>query len=238
MLSLNFLYFPIIMLMTDVKKMKLNGRRAELVNNTSLEILKQKKTGGAARVRGQFFSKQFVSSSVNEVLRSKNTFIVALKGVDVFGGRTFTLYGLQERGLSVSTILSVPNIKTLYVSLSANHGLTWLLPHLTSNSTFLLVMNTFEDYLAVVKYCIGVEATATSEFYEILFLKESTHFINFSLNTNRQEALALRKLYSQQTLNNILLELNSCIAGVSASFTGIFSISLMNPSCAIYRDRI
>ena len=98
-------------------------------------------------------------------------------------------------------------------------------------------MPTFEDYLGVVRYCVGAEMKPGSNFLEILFLKESKHFVNFSLTNNKYEAVELRKLYMERNFHNILLELSSCISNVPVTLTGTFSISLLNSSAVIYRGR-
>lgn len=107
-----------------IKKNKVNQRRAELVNITSLEILKQKKINEASKIGGRFFSKQFVSLSLDEVLRNKKTFLVAVKSVSLSGGRSATLTDILAKRSHNTSVLAVKNIRALYASLSTDAELT------------------------------------------------------------------------------------------------------------------
>lgn len=82
--------------------------------------------------------------------------------------------------------------------------------------------------------CIKFEAAPENLFFEILFLKEASNFINFNRTTGGAEAAELRHLYGFRTRQDILLELNLCLFRVPANLNSLFSISLVTTPSSFY----
>lgn len=212
----------------NIKDITLRTKRSALLAGTSLELLKQKRRSSASRISGHQFAKRFLGNLIRDRITSDQTYLVAIKSVSVDNGAH--LLDRLALPTSSTTIIPVSGSSALYSLLALTSAYDWLSSSLSSSSVYLMAFDGLENYLIGVKTLLSAESDSTNKFFEVLFLKERSAFIDFRLSGDNRDAAILRKLYASNTRESILLELNVAISKVPANLSNVFSISLLGVS--------